>query len=155
MIAGICLSGICWVSMMAFIKGFTMGDELLIAALAYVVACLGLILYLQRRTSKLKTKVDALTVLIKESDRQREAVKRELQELRSGTIGVGRRVLEIEKKLGKQSEMLEEASYNDPQAKLYARAVKMVSLGAGIEELMSECELPKAEAELLLRLHKR
>jgi cell division protein FtsL len=141
--------------MMAFIKGLTMGDELLIAALIYVVACLGLILYLQRRTSKLKTKVDALTVLIKESDRQREAVKRELQELRSGTIGVGRRVLEIEKKLGKQSEMLEEASYNDPQAKLYSRAVKMVSLGAGIEELMSECELPKAEAELLLRLHKR
>jgi hypothetical protein len=132
-----------------------MGDELLIAALIYVVACLSLVLYLLRRTSKLKSKVEALTVLVKESDKQREAVKRELQELRSGTIGVGRRVLELEKKLGKQSEMLEEASYHDPQAKLYARAVKMVSLGAGVEELISECELPKAEAELILRLHKR
>ncbi len=31
--------------------------------------------------------------------------------------------------------------------------MKMVSLGAGIDELMAECELPRAEAELLLRLH--
>ena len=132
-----------------------MGDEFLIAALVYVIACLGLVLYLQKQSSKLKTKVNALTVLVKESDRQREAFKRELQELRSGTIGVGRRVVELERKLSKQSEMLEEASQQDPQAKLYSRAVKMVGLGAGIEELMQECELPKAEAELILRLHRK
>ncbi|HBF45276.1 MAG TPA: DUF2802 domain-containing protein, partial [Shewanella frigidimarina] len=71
------------------------------------------------------------------------------------TIGVGRRVVELEKKLSKQFDMLEEASQQDPQAKLYSRAVKMVGLGAGIEELMQECELPKAEAELILRLHRR
>ncbi|MBB1437113.1 DUF2802 domain-containing protein [Shewanella sp. SG41-4] len=132
-----------------------MGDEFLIAALVYVIACLGLVLYLQKQSSKLKTKVDALTVLVKESDRQREVVKRELHELRSGTIGVGRRVVELEKKLSKQFDMLEEASQQDPQAKLYSRAVKMVGLGAGIEELMQECELPKAEAELILRLHRK
>ncbi|GGQ26474.1 DUF2802 domain-containing protein [Shewanella litoralis] len=132
-----------------------MGDELLIAALVSVVACLGLVLYLQKQSRKLKTKVDALTVLVKESDRQREAVKRELQELRSGTIGVGRRVVELEKKLAQQSDMIEESSQQDPQAKLYSRAVKMVALGAGIEELIQECELPKAEAELILRLHRK
>ena len=86
-----------------------MGDEFLIAALVCAIACLVLVLYLQKQSSKLKTKVDALTVLVKESDRQREAVKRELHELRSGTIGVGRRVVELEKKLSKQSDMLEEA----------------------------------------------
>ncbi|QIR14007.1 DUF2802 domain-containing protein [Shewanella aestuarii] len=132
-----------------------MGDEFLIAALVYVIACLGLVLYLQKQSSKLKNKVDALTVLVKESDRQREAVKRELNELRSGTIGMGRKVVELEKKMAKQSEILNEASQQDPQAKLYSRAVKMVALGAGIDELMQECELPKAEAELLLRLHKK
>lgn len=135
--------------------GILMGDEFLIAALVYVIACLGLVLYLQKQSSKLKTKVDALTVLVKESDRQREAFKRELHELRSGTIGVGRRVVELEKKLSQQSDILEEASQQDPQAKLYSRAVKMVGLGAGIEELMQECELPKAEAELILRLHSK
>jgi cell division protein FtsL len=132
-----------------------MGDEFLIAALVYVIACLGLVLYLQKQSSKLKNKVEALTVLVKESDRQREAVKRELNELRSGTIGMGRKVVELEKKMAKQSDMLDEASQQDPQAKLYSRAVKMVALGAGIDELVQECELPKAEAELLLRLHKK
>lgn len=132
-----------------------MGDELLIAALVCVVGCLGMVLYLQKQSRKLKTKVDALMVLVKESDRQRETVKRELHELRSGTIGVGRRVLELEKKLSQQSDKLEEASQQDPQAKLYSRAVKMVGLGAGVEELMQECELPKAEAELILRLHRK
>jgi cell division protein FtsL len=132
-----------------------MGDELLIAALVCVVGCLGMVLYLQKQSRKLKTKVDALTVLVKESDRQRETVKRELHELRIGTIGVGRRVLELEQKLSQQSDKLEEASQQDPQAKLYSRAVKMVGLGAGVEELMQECELPKAEAELILRLHRK
>lgn len=132
-----------------------MGDEFLIAALVYVIACLGLVLYLQKQLSKLRNKVEALTVLVKEGDRQREAFKRELQELRSGTIGVGRRVIELEKRLYQQSERIEETTLQDPQAKLYTRAMKMVGLGAGVDELIKECELPKAEAELLIRLHRK
>ncbi len=132
-----------------------MGDEFLIAALVYVIACLGLVLYLQKQLSKLRNKVEALTVLVKEGDRQREAFKREVQELRSGTIGVGRRVIELDKRLQQQSERIEESSQQDPQAKLYTRAMKMVALGAGVDELIRECELPKAEAELLIRLHRK
>ncbi|EGM69263.1 DUF2802 domain-containing protein [Shewanella sp. HN-41] len=132
-----------------------MGDEFIIAALVYVIACLGLVLYLQKQLSKLRSKAEALTVLVKEGDRQRESFKRELQELRSGTIGVGRRVIEIEKRLQQQSERIEESSQQDPQAKLYTRAMKMVALGAGVDELIKECELPKAEAELLIRLHRK
>ncbi|MCU8082702.1 DUF2802 domain-containing protein [Shewanella sp. SM23] len=132
-----------------------MGDEFLIAALVYVIACLGLVLFLQKQLSKLRSKVDALTVLVKEGDRQRESFKRELQEIRSGTIGVGRRVIELEKRILQQSERIEETTQQDPQAKLYTRAMKMVALGAGVDELIKECELPKAEAELLIRLHRK
>ena len=132
-----------------------MGDEFLIAALVYVIACLGLVLFLQKQLSKLRSKVEALTVLVKEGDRQRESFKRELQELRRGTIGVGRRVIELEKRLLQQSERIEETTQQDPQAKLYTRAMKMVALGAGVDELIKECELPKAEAELLIRLHRK
>ena len=132
-----------------------MGDEFLIAALVYVIACLGLVLFLQKQLIKLRSKVEALTVLVKEGDRQRESFKRELQELRSGTIGVGRRVIELEKRLLQQSERIEETTQQDPQAKLYTRAMKMVALGAGVDELIKECELPKAEAELLIRLHRK
>ncbi|MCL1145238.1 DUF2802 domain-containing protein [Shewanella marinintestina] len=130
-----------------------MEEILLAAALVFVIACLALVFYLLKQTSKLRVKVEALTLLVKDGDKQREAVKRELQELRSGTIGVGRRMLELEKKLAQQDAKLEEGSQQDPQARLYSRAMKMVALGAGVEELIEECELPKAEAELLIRLH--
>ncbi|MCL2919654.1 DUF2802 domain-containing protein [Shewanella litorisediminis] len=130
-----------------------MENGFLIAALVYVVACLALVLYLQKQLGKLRTKVDALALLLKEADKQREGFKRELHELRSGTIGVGKRVLELEKRLVAQDARIDETREQDPQARLYTRAMKMVSLGAGIEELMHECELPRAEAELLLRLH--
>ncbi|WP_283102834.1 DUF2802 domain-containing protein [Shewanella abyssi] len=131
-------------------------DEVfIVAALLFVVAFIGLVWFLQKQAEKLRTKVEALTLLVKEGDKQREAVKRELQELRSGTIGVGRRVLELEKKLQQQDAKLDEANQQDPQARLYSRAMKMVDLGAGIDELIQECELPKAEAELLIRLHRK
>ncbi|WP_394146907.1 DUF2802 domain-containing protein [Shewanella atlantica] len=131
------------------------GNEILIAALVYVIASLGLALFQQKQTAKLKAKVEALTLLVKESDRQRETVKRELQELRSGTIGVGKRMLELEKKASQQDARLDEANQQDPQAKLYTRAMKMVDLGAGVDELINECEIPRAEAELLIRLHRK
>ena len=131
----------------------TVEEMLIAAALCLTVLAFALIIYLQKQTVKLRLKVEALTVLVKESDKQRDAVKRELQELRSGTIGVGRRMLELEKKLAQQDTKLEESSQQDPQARLYSRAMKMVALGAGVEELIQECELPKAEAELLIRLH--
>ena len=43
----------------------------------------------------------------------------------------------------------------DPDSRFYTRAVKLVELGATLEEIMRECELPRAEAELLLNFHKK
>lgn len=43
----------------------------------------------------------------------------------------------------------------DPASKLYTKASKLVASGATIEEIMDECELPRAEAELMMSLHAR
>lgn len=93
----------------------------------------------------------------------------EVEELRNGVIGVGQRILTAERllqqlQLSQQSQAaeLEQLSEHqqkiqlaDPESKLYSRAMKMVQLGAGLEEIMQECELPRAEAELLLNLHRQ
>ncbi|WP_244213114.1 DUF2802 domain-containing protein [Idiomarina ramblicola] len=50
---------------------------------------------------------------------------------------------------------LQEVSEQDPGSKLYQRAAKLVASGASVEELMQECDLPQAEAELLISLHKK
>jgi chromosome segregation ATPase len=93
----------------------------------------------------------------------------EIDELRSGVIGVGQRILQLEQALqtielnqqalATELEQLTEHQQTiqlfDPDSRLYSRAVKMVQLGAGLEEVMRECELPRAEAELLINLHRQ
>ncbi|MFD2168179.1 DUF2802 domain-containing protein [Thalassotalea euphylliae] len=42
-----------------------------------------------------------------------------------------------------------------PQDKLYSRAYKLAGLGADVEEIMKECELPRAEVEMLLAIYRK
>ncbi|SEA48986.1 DUF2802 domain-containing protein [Alkalimonas amylolytica] len=97
-------------------------------------------------------------------DNQQELrlLRAELAELRSGVIGVGQRVLELESQLQSQQQLLTEQAEQlqavqliEPESKIYSRAMKMVQLGADLEEIMRECELPRAEAELLFNLHQQ
>jgi len=93
----------------------------------------------------------------------------EVEELRSGLIGAGQRLLQAEQHIKRleqtlaslvnQQQLLAEQQQKleltDPDSRLYNRAVKMVQLGAPLEEVMRECELPRAEAELLFNLHSK
>ncbi|MBV7314818.1 DUF2802 domain-containing protein [Shewanella sp. NIFS-20-20] len=132
-----------------------MEDLLQIITLTLSITAIGIAVILCWYVKRLTVRVDALAKVLKASDKQKDDMKRDVSELRSGTIGVGRRVLELENTLSQQAMKLAETQEHDPQARLYSRATKMVSLGADITELMAECELPRAEAELLLRLHRQ
>jgi len=55
----------------------------------------------------------------------------------------------IEQKL-----LIEQIKNQQPQDKLYSRAFKLVELGADIDEVVRECDIPRAEAEMLLSVHK-
>lgn len=49
---------------------------------------------------------------------------------------------------------LQQLAEQDPGAKLYQRAAKLIADGATVEEIMQECDLPRAEAELLVAMRK-
>ena len=68
---------------------------------------------------------------------------------------MGKRILQQEKLSQELSENQQALQYSDPDSKMYSRAVKMVELGAQLDEVMKECELPRAEAELLISLHQQ
>ncbi|MBJ7536777.1 DUF2802 domain-containing protein [Marinomonas transparens] len=79
--------------------------------------------------------------------------KKQVQVLASGSIGMGRRLVAIEKKLNiaveRQSEILAKegnVSYN--------RAMELLGMGATIDDLVSKCGLIRAEAELISLLKK-
>ena len=63
------------------------------------------------------------------------------------------RTKNLQEKLAELSAELEKLKHEQPEDKLYRRALKMVELGADIEEVIVECELPRAEAELLFAIH--
>lgn len=74
--------------------------------------------------------------------------RKQVQVLASGSIGMGRRLVAIEKKLNlaveKQSEILSKeggVSYN--------RAMELLEMGATVDDLVSKCGLIRAEAELI------
>ena len=124
-----------------------------ITALSCALLALVLSVFLFKKNRSLSKKIDAVALVLKENNKFRDRFKSELHELRSGGIGVGRRVLSLEEQLESMMHQMEEISLQDPDAKLYSRALKMVGLGADIDEIIKECELPQAEVELLIRLH--
>ncbi|WP_077339368.1 DUF2802 domain-containing protein [Pseudocolwellia agarivorans] len=50
---------------------------------------------------------------------------------------------------------LQQVQSQQPEDKLYSRALKLVELGADAEELVRECDIPKAEADILIAIHQK
>ena len=64
------------------------------------------------------------------------------------------RVKTLQQHLKEHQEAITLLKQQQPEDRLYSRAQKLVALGADAAELMAECDLPLAEAEMLVALHK-
>jgi TolA-binding protein len=60
-----------------------------------------------------------------------------------------------ELKLTNQEQQIEHWQESQGQDKLYSRAFKLAEKGADIDEIIIECELPRAEAEMLLSVYRQ
>lgn len=112
--------------------------------------------------NKQQAQLTVLTAQLESAQQQKVSQQTETEELRAGVIGVGQRVLVIQEQqqrlqqeLAELQEQQQALALSDPESKIYSRAVKMVELGADLEEIIRECELPRAEAELLFNLHRQ
>lgn len=112
--------------------------------------------------NKQQAQLQVLTAQLESVQQQKASLQTETEELRAGVIGVGQRVLVIQEQqqrlqqdLAELQEQQQALALSDPESKIYSRAVKMVELGADLEEIIRECELPRAEAELLFNLHRQ
>ena len=112
--------------------------------------------------NKQQAQLTVLTAQLESAQQQKVSQQTETEELRAGVIGVGQRVLVLQEQQQRlQHEFAElqaqhqAIALSDPESKIYSRAVKMVELGADLVEIIRECELPRAEAELLFNLHRQ
>ncbi|WP_410007664.1 DUF2802 domain-containing protein [Pseudoalteromonas holothuriae] len=127
----------------------------LVASSLLVVVCLGLIFMLSKRLGYSQQEVFALTHKIKDTHDQTAILRSEIAEVRSSLISIGKRLVACESYAKELAQQQAVQKYDDPDAKIYSRAVKMIELGADLQEIMRECELPRAEAELLMSLHQK
>ena len=65
------------------------------------------------------------------------------------------RIKVIQEQFNNQFQSIEQRLHQGPEDKLYTRAQKLVELGAGLAEIMRECDIPRAEAEMLLSIHQK
>jgi ABC-type transport system involved in cytochrome bd biosynthesis fused ATPase/permease subunit len=107
---------------------------------------------LNRKNNKLVEELALAKKQNKHLQDEQQKLYKQFVEFRTGSINLGQQVAEMTQLSQHFDDRLNELENTDVDSRLYSRANKLVQLGAGINELMEECELPKAEAELMMSL---
>lgn len=127
----------------------------LIAAGLGIVVLLFLLLAFVRFIRRTREALDHQRLASRQAEKELIKANNQLQELRSVVIGLGQKMTDQQEVIQHLTERVNELEHVDSDSRLYSRASKMVQLGAGVEELIEECELPKAEAELMMALQNK
>jgi hypothetical protein len=115
-----------------------------------------LLLYLWLRGKRqAQHSADRARLANRQLEKELQKTNNQLLEVRSVVVGLGQKVSEQQDIIQHLSERVTELEHADADSRLYSRASKMVQLGAGLNELIEECELPKAEAELMMSLQNK
>lgn len=91
----------------------------------------------------------------KETEKLVHKLMREVAASSSGSVGMGQRLLAMEKRLQSESKKPEKIDYyNDDEFQPYSQAAQMFKMGMDCEEVARRCGLSRAEASLLEMMQK-
>jgi len=65
------------------------------------------------------------------------------------------RIKTLQSQLNSQEEVISQLQTDQGDDKFYSRAIKLAKRGADISEIVAECELPHAEAEMLISVYQK
>ncbi|WP_442961750.1 DUF2802 domain-containing protein [Pseudoalteromonas sp. SMS1] len=140
------------------VAAVTLDDILIVLVIAssfISLLCLGLLFVFSKRIQQGQQHCARLQKQTQSDSEQISILRSEIAEVRASVLSIGKRLVACEGFAKELAQHQAAQKYDDPDAKIYSRAVKMVELGADLEEIMRECELPRAEAELLMSLHNK
>lgn len=94
-----------------------------------------------------------------------QALQRDLRALANAAVGVGGRVLEIERQQRKrpvivatqepvQTQAAAPIEFYNSSSQPYEQAIRMVQTGASVDDIVNVCGLSKSEAELVSMMHR-
>jgi len=76
-------------------------------------------------------------------------LKHKLELSETGFHGMGKKMVEMEKRLAKAMQKTESIDSRDPHASAYKHAMNLVDRGAAVEDIVKSCGLSRSEAELV------
>ena len=100
---------------------------------------------LQTLNNKLQQEVDEIVSNNEQLATENEQVSKQLEH----------RIKSLQNQSIEQQQLLTQWQDSQGQDKFYNRAFKLAAKGADVEEIMSECELPRAEVEMLLSVYQQ
>lgn len=100
---------------------------------------------LQNSLASSQFQLEAIQQQCNESQLENEQVSKQLEH----------RIKAAQEQFSSQLGTIDQLLHQQPEDKLYSRAQKLVELGADIAEIMRECDIPRAEAEMLLAVHRK
>ncbi len=83
-----------------------------------------------------------------------KSLQRDLRALTSAAVGMGERVLKVERHQRQLAERQEHMDIFEPANQPYENAIRMVQQGAKAEDLIKNCGLSTSEAELISIMHR-
>lgn len=116
----------------------------IVVAIALAVTSLGIALLLWRRLRLHRVRHQALI----------EVLRNEIQAMTSSSIGMGKRLVDIEHRLNHTAEKQVELANRDPGVLAYNQAARLMEMGADVDDLVKDCGIGRPEAELMALLHK-
>lgn len=97
-------------------------------------------------------------IRLKRQERQHQALinvlRNEIRAMTNGSIGMGKRLMAIERKLNITVEKQQELENRDPGVLAYNQAAKLMEMGASVDDLVRNCGMGRPEAELMALLHR-
>ncbi|MBT00237.1 MAG: hypothetical protein CMI01_16395 [Oceanospirillaceae bacterium] len=100
----------------------------------------------------------SLLVRVRRQERRHQALinvlRNEIKAMTNGSIGMGNRLLAIERKLDITVEKQQELENRDPSVLAYNQAAKLMEMGADVDDLVRSCGIGRPEAELMALLHR-
>ncbi|WP_020410445.1 DUF2802 domain-containing protein [Hahella ganghwensis] len=90
---------------------------------------------------------------IQDLEKRLETFDEQLLMVSDSGKGVGRKVVALDKRMKAAERKQKELESNDVQQVSYNEAVRLLSLGADVDDVMTTCGLSRAEADLIKVLH--
>lgn len=130
--------------------------ECILAIISFLLIIAVIVLYtklskttelLENLTVRVSTELSNIAVQVNDANNQQS-------EIQARSVVISKHLQRIDEKQQDVDNQLRELKFQDPSLKLYQRAADLVKQGATIEEIIETCDIPRAEAEMLVMVHK-